>query len=115
MLSYVTVMPGCAQRNIRDITMVLVARARIYYGHAWTGLPRWRGIDSTDTSTTTPETASVAMKAFKQPKVLIVGGYDRGIDMTPLVGEITKQRIRHVITMGQTGRHIAEAFSSQVD
>ncbi len=61
-----------------------------------------------DSFGTNPQTAIVAMKAFIQPKVMIVGGYDRGIPMDPLIDEITKQRVRHVIAIGQTGDKIAK-------
>lgn len=59
-----------------------------------------------DSFGTTPETAVVAMRAFQQPKVLILGGVDKGLDFEPLVEEIIKGRIRHVITIGTIGPKI---------
>jgi UDP-N-acetylmuramoylalanine--D-glutamate ligase len=43
-----------------------------------------------------------------QPTILLVGGYERGISMIPLIDEIFKDRVKHVITIGQTGDKIAK-------
>lgn len=56
-----------------------------------------------DSFGTTPETAIVAMQAFKQPKVMIIGGSDKGADYSELAREIMAQDVRHVIALGQTG------------
>jgi UDP-N-acetylmuramoylalanine--D-glutamate ligase len=61
-----------------------------------------------DSFGTTPETAIVAMKSFRQPKVLILGGSDKGADYEPLAEEVLKSNTRHVITIGETGTKIAE-------
>jgi len=66
-----------------------------------------------DSFGTNPETAIVAMAAFTQPKVMIIGGYDRGLSMDPLVDEIMKQRVRHVIAVGQTGPKVAEMLKEK--
>jgi UDP-N-acetylmuramoylalanine--D-glutamate ligase len=61
-----------------------------------------------DSFGTTPETAIVAMKSFNQPKVLILGGSDKGANYETLADEALKGNVRHVIAIGQTGPNIAE-------
>ncbi|OVE78580.1 UDP-N-acetylmuramoyl-L-alanine--D-glutamate ligase, partial [bacterium G20] len=62
-----------------------------------------------DSFGTNPDTAIVAIRAFAQPIILILGGSDKGASYEGLVAEIvTKDRVRHVITIGQTGPKIAE-------
>jgi UDP-N-acetylmuramoylalanine--D-glutamate ligase len=60
-----------------------------------------------DSFGTSPETAIVAMKAFSQPKVLILGGSDKGQDFSNLAEEVAKNNARHVIAIGKTGPKIA--------
>src|SRR5262249_34081357 len=66
-----------------------------------------------DSFGTTPDTAIVAMKAFVEPKVMIVGGHDKGLTLDKLVEEIIKQRVRHVIAIGTIGPKIAELLTDQ--
>ena len=71
-----------------------------------------REIDSVkyynDSFATTPEATIAAIKAFKQPKVLILGGYDKGIPFYDLVNEVIKSNIRQVVVVGDTGEKIIE-------
>ncbi|MEX1995642.1 MAG: UDP-N-acetylmuramoyl-L-alanine--D-glutamate ligase [Candidatus Saccharimonadales bacterium] len=60
-----------------------------------------------DSFGTTPDTAIVAMQAFDQPKVMILGGSDKGAPFDKLADAITKNNVRHVIAIGQTGPVIA--------
>jgi UDP-N-acetylmuramoylalanine--D-glutamate ligase len=60
-----------------------------------------------DSFGTTPETAIVALQAVDEPKVLILGGSDKGALFEELTGEVIKQNVRHVITIGKTGPAIA--------
>jgi UDP-N-acetylmuramoylalanine--D-glutamate ligase len=66
-----------------------------------------------DSFGTTPETAIVAMKTFSQPKVLILGGSDKGADYISLAEEVAKNNVRQVITIGETGAKIAESLSQK--
>lgn len=66
-----------------------------------------------DSFATTPETTIVAMQAIKQPKVMILGGHDKGADMNELADEVIKQNVRHVITIGLIGPKIAELLKSK--
>jgi UDP-N-acetylmuramoylalanine--D-glutamate ligase len=62
-----------------------------------------------DSFGTTPDTARVAIKAFVQPVVLILGGYDKRLDYTELIEDIAEHgRVRHVVTIGQIGPQLAE-------
>jgi UDP-N-acetylmuramoylalanine--D-glutamate ligase len=56
-----------------------------------------------DSFGTTPETAIVAMQAIEGPKVLILGGSDKGALFEELTGEVIKQNVRHVVAIGKTG------------
>lgn len=61
-----------------------------------------------DSFGTTPETAIVAVKAFDQPKVLIVGGSDKGVPFDDLASTIASSNTTAVIAIGNTGPIIAE-------
>lgn len=63
-----------------------------------------------DSFGTTPETAAVALKSFPQPVILIVGGHDKGADYETLAGDIIKDRVKHVIAIGQIADRIANAL-----
>jgi len=61
-----------------------------------------------DSFGTTPDTTVVALHAFAQPVVLILGGHDKGIPFDILTSEIAgRDRVRHVIAIGDTGPGIA--------
>lgn len=65
------------------------------------------GVDYYDDSFgTTPDTAIVAMDSFTQPKVMIVGGHDKGSDYSGLVRRLTGDDIRAVIGIGITGKQL---------
>lgn len=64
-----------------------------------------------DSLGTTPETAIVAIEAFNQPKVLILGGSDKGADFAKLGQVIAKSNVRHAIIIGVTSTKIAEAIN----
>lgn len=58
-----------------------------------------------DSFGTTPETAIVAIKAFGQPKVVILGGADKGANYDELARTITQSNIRKALLIGeQAGR-----------
>ncbi len=60
-----------------------------------------------DSFGTTPETAIVAVEAFTEPKVLIVGGSDKGADYAGLAQAIVDNNVKAAITVGITGPVIA--------
>lgn len=61
-----------------------------------------------DSFGTTPETAIVAIKAFSEPKVLILGGSDKGVTFEKLAQTVKDSNVRSVITIGQMGPVISE-------
>lgn len=65
-----------------------------------------------DSFGTTPETAIVAMEAFENPKVVILGGSDKGASYEKLAQTVRASNVRHVLTIGLTGPAIAEALRS---
>lgn len=55
-----------------------------------------------DSFATTPEATIVAIKAFKEPKVMVLGGHDKGLNTDKLVEEVVKNNTRHAILIGDT-------------
>ncbi len=53
-----------------------------------------------DSYATTPETAIAAIEAFGAPKVLILGGSDKGIPLDPIATKVAESDVRHVIAIG---------------
>ncbi len=60
-----------------------------------------------DSFGTTPETAVVAMQAFVEPKVMILGGANKGTSFEELTNSVITEEVRHVIAIGDTGPAIA--------
>ena len=61
-----------------------------------------------DSISTTPGSAIAALKAFAEPKILILGGSDKGADYTELAQEIARQQMRTVIVNGANASEIIE-------
>lgn len=59
-----------------------------------------------DSFSTTPETASAAIKAFDQPKVVILGGFDKGIPFDSLADTVAAANVSHVVAIGKTSTAI---------
>jgi UDP-N-acetylmuramoylalanine--D-glutamate ligase len=66
-----------------------------------------------DSFATTPEASIVALEAFKQPKVIILGGSDKGATFDDLAKAVVAQDVRQVITIGDTGPAIGTALTDQ--
>lgn len=63
-----------------------------------------------DSASTNPSTAIAAIKAFKSPLILIVGGSEKNADFTELGEEIAKRKnVKKVVLMGQTAGKIEKA------
>jgi UDP-N-acetylmuramoylalanine--D-glutamate ligase len=62
-----------------------------------------------DSFGTTPDTAIVAMNAFTEKKVMIVGGHDKGNNMTAMCKRLASDDIRHIIFIGTIGRALYDA------
>lgn len=65
-----------------------------------------------DSFGTTPETAMVAIEAFTEPKVVILGGSDKGASYDKLAATIVSNNVRRVVTIGVTGPAIEKALRS---
>lgn len=64
-----------------------------------------------DSISTTPGSAIAALKAFDAPKVLLLGGYDKGADYTELSELIAESdSVRAVILMGDNAEKIANSL-----
>lgn len=55
-----------------------------------------------DSFGTTPDTAIVAIKAFNQPKVVILGGSTKGAEFTDLADTVKNGNVRQIILVGNT-------------
>lgn len=65
-----------------------------------------------DSFGTTPETAIVAIESFDQPKVVILGGSDKGATFDALANTVKTNNVRHVLTIGERGPTIAQALAN---
>ncbi len=54
-----------------------------------------------DSFAANPISAAAALAVFDQPKVVILGGFDRGIDQSGLVDAVKAANVRQVILVGQ--------------
>ena len=63
-----------------------------------------------DSFGTTPETAIVAMESFKEPKIVILGGSDKGADYTELAKAVASSKVRKVVLIGDQGPRIELAL-----
>lgn len=65
-----------------------------------------------DSFGTTPETAKVAIEAFKEPKIAILGGRTKGIPFN-ILGEVVKNNnVKKIIAIGETGPEITKVLQS---
>ena len=65
-----------------------------------------------DSISTIPAAAIAAVKALGRVDTLILGGFDRGIDYTPLVDFLKDAPLRNVVFVGQAGRRIYKELST---
>ncbi len=61
-----------------------------------------------DSSSTTPESTIAALKSISSDCVLIVGGSDKGVDLSTLAGQIV-EHTKRVVTIGATADSLANA------
>lgn len=72
-----------------------------------------RGITWYDDSISTiPEAAIAAVKALGRVDTLILGGFDRGIDYSPLVDFLKEHPINNIVFVGRAGRRILSTLYS---
>ncbi len=63
-----------------------------------------------DSFGTTPETAIVAIEAFSEPKVIILGGSDKGASYDELAAAVAAGNVRHAILIGDEAEKIKSAL-----
>ncbi len=68
-----------------------------------------------DSIATTPGSVVAALRAFDEPKILIVGGHDKGADYTEMAHEIAAQNVRNVFAIGQNRAKIAAVIRENSD
>jgi UDP-N-acetylmuramoylalanine--D-glutamate ligase len=66
-----------------------------------------------DSFATTPEATVAAIRSFSQPKVVILGGSDKGIPFYEVVNEVVHGHVRRVIVVGKTGEKFIELLVSR--
>src|SRR5690606_37406399 len=66
-----------------------------------------------DSFGTTPETAIVAIQAFDRPKVVILGGSDKGIPFDGLARTVAGSDVREVVLIGDTATTIENALRAE--
>jgi UDP-N-acetylmuramoylalanine--D-glutamate ligase len=59
-----------------------------------------------DSASTNPQTAAAAIKAFKEPKILIAGGKDKNLDYSPLAQALKNSDTKLVILFGENKNKI---------
>jgi UDP-N-acetylmuramoylalanine--D-glutamate ligase len=66
-----------------------------------------------DSKATTPQSAITALEAFKQPEIIIAGGYDKNISFDEF-GQKIAEKAKAAILIGQTARKIADAIQKSI-
>ena len=67
-----------------------------------------------DSFAATPDAAAAAVMAIPGPKVMIVGGFDRGLSFDVLAKQIeaNSDKIHHVVAIGQTGPRLSDSIKA---
>ncbi|MBS0262011.1 MAG: UDP-N-acetylmuramoyl-L-alanine--D-glutamate ligase [Planctomycetes bacterium] len=63
-----------------------------------------------DSKATTPEATMLALRAFREPIVLLAGGSKKGVDLAPLAAEILARHVKAVALLGETGPELGHAL-----
>lgn len=63
-----------------------------------------------DSFATTPETAIAAIRSFREPKVLILGGSDKGSEFDELARAVAENEVRQAIVIGDVASKITKAL-----
>jgi UDP-N-acetylmuramoylalanine--D-glutamate ligase len=65
-----------------------------------------------DSFGTTPDTAMVAIQAFPEPKIVILGGSDKGADYDDLAKSIATSNVHQAVLIGAQAERIRQALES---
>jgi len=63
-----------------------------------------------DSFAANPVAVVAALRSFDAPKVVILGGMDRGLDFGELVRAVVSTKVREVLLMGQTADRLAQSL-----
>lgn len=67
-----------------------------------------------DSFSSVPIATLAAISAFDDPEVLIVGGFDKGVDVEPFVDAIcAASQLKHVVLIGQVRYKLLELFAAR--
>lgn len=64
-----------------------------------------------DSASTNPDATAAALRAFREPKVLIMGGKDKNLDYSPVARAISTSRVELVVLFGENKNKIARTLS----
>ena len=65
-----------------------------------------------DSISTIPAATIAAVRALGRVDTLILGGFDRGIDYSPLVDFMKENPIKNIVFVGQAGRRVQQMLST---
>lgn len=64
-----------------------------------------------DSYAVNPSATIAAIRSVDQPQILIVGGFDRGLDLTEFVNEVkATKRIKKILVIGASGQRVAQTL-----
>jgi UDP-N-acetylmuramoylalanine--D-glutamate ligase len=66
-----------------------------------------------DSIATTPGSAIAAVKSFDEPKILIIGGHDKGADYYELGEAIERSNVRKIFAIGANREKVAQQLSEK--
>ena len=65
-----------------------------------------------DSISTIPQATIAALQTIKNVTFLLLGGYDREIDYTPLIDYLTKNPVKHILYTGKAGNRMHEMLQT---
>jgi UDP-N-acetylmuramoylalanine--D-glutamate ligase len=90
------------KQNVKAVTKVIKSFKGL--PHRLEEIGKYKDITFVDDSFgTNPSTAIVAIEAYQNPKVLILGGSNKNIPFDDLVNAVAKSNIRHIVAIGEMG------------
>lgn len=67
-----------------------------------------------DSFSSAPPATLAAVRVYERPTVLIMGGYDRGIDFTSLADELAAQeQLKHIVLIGEVAARIGALLTAR--
>lgn len=101
------------QAGVRDV-MAIRSVLTTFTGleHRIEHIREFEGVHYYDDSFgTTPETAIVALQAFQQPKVIILGGSDKGASYDELANVVARSNVRTALLIGDQASRIQASLN----